>query len=167
MVDGLPCLFSLYKIFIFFLSVEYNFNQTCLISLKKSFLRNRQNIYRHLGDVWALRLRRRIVGLFLLVFSLCDAEMKRYAGEVQYVFLSKALIFSACTSISFEFLYDVSLDPITFPMHPPKALLFSARASGHFQALQWGCLTTKNIRQLCFKMQFSTVRLVCIKPHST
>lgn len=93
----------------------------CLFSLKKSVLGNSQNIYQHLRGVWALRnrgLRRRKVVLFLSVSSLCDAEIEGYAGEVQCVILSKALIFSACTSISFEFLYDVCLDPITSPMLP-------------------------------------------------
>ncbi|CAB1449975.1 unnamed protein product [Pleuronectes platessa] len=44
-------------------------------------------------------------------------------GEVQYVILSKALILSAGAFISFEFLYNVCLDPITSPMHPSTKAL--------------------------------------------
>lgn len=53
------------------------------------------------------------------LFFVCVADIEEYGpGEVQYVILSKALIVSACTFISFEFLYDVCPDPITSPMHP-------------------------------------------------
>lgn len=95
----------------------------CQFSLNRSLLGNSHTIYQYLRGVCVSRsrgLRRRgEVDLFLLVFSLCIAEIEGYGPrEVQYVILSKALILSACTFISFEFLHNVCSDPITSPMHP-------------------------------------------------
>lgn len=111
-----------YFFFHFQILIGMTLTKRCWFSLNRSLLKNSQTICRHLRGVCALRtgrLRRRKVSQLLLVFSLCDTEILGYGpGEVQYVILSKALIPSACTSISFEFLYDVCLNPITSPMHP-------------------------------------------------
>lgn len=92
---------------------------------KKSILeqRNSQNsIYQHLRGLPALkehRVKKNTIHSAPTHFLVCVADIEGYGPEeVQYVILSKALILSASTSISFQSLCNVCSASITSPMHP-------------------------------------------------
>lgn len=138
--------------FHFFTPTDVGWNIT-----KTTSLGNSQNSYQHLIGVCALRNRgvKKKKILFLAVFSLCVAEIEGCGpGEVQYVILSKALILSACTSISFEFLHDVCLDPITSPMYP------STKGFAVFCQSLWA-FSSSVVRMLNYKGSYVSGYSVC------